>query len=171
MRIIKKKEIIDNNIRVNFFALIFNSFFFIGFIPVASGTFASAFSLLPFLIKPFNDIFVLILFIVIFFIISLFTGKSLIEKYGKDPSIFVMDEVIGMWLTMFVIRIFFSDILLTDFVIGFLSFRFFDIVKIQPSIYFDKLNNSFGILMDDVISGIYAGFASSLLIYLIKPIL
>lgn len=171
MRIIKKKEIIDNNIRVNFFALIFNSFFFIGFIPVASGTFASAFSLLPFLIKPFNDIFVLILFIVIFFIISLFTGKSLIEKYGKDPSIYVMDEVIGMWLTMFVIRIFFSDILLTDFVIGFLSFRFFDIVKIQPSIYFDKLNNSFGILMDDVISGIYAGFASSLLIYLIKPIL
>jgi len=171
LRIIKKKEIIDNNIRVNFFALIFNSFFFIGFIPVASGTFASAFSLLPFLIKPFNDIFVLILFIVIFFIISLFTGKSLIEKYGKDPSIYVMDEVIGMWLTMFVIRIFFSDILLTDFVIGFLSFRFFDIVKIQPSIYFDKLNNSFGILMDDVISGIYAGFASSLLIYLIKPIL
>ncbi len=170
MRIIKKKEIIDNNIRVNFFTLIFNSFFFIGFIPVASGTFASAFSLLPFLIKPFNDIFVLILFIVIFFIISVFTGKSLIEKYGKDPSIFVMDEVIGMWLTMFIIRIFFSDILLTDFVIGFLSFRFFDIVKIQPSIYFDKLNNSFGILMDDVISGIYAGFASSLLIYLIKLI-
>lgn len=170
MRIIKKKEIIDTNIKVNLFALVFNSFFFIGFIPVASGTLASAFSLLPFLIKPFNDIFILILFIVIFFIISLFTGKSLIEKYGKDPSIYVMDEVIGMWLTMFVIRIFFSDILLTDFVIGFLSFRFFDIVKIQPSIYFDKLSTSFGILMDDVISGIYAGFASSLLIYIIKLI-
>lgn len=170
MRVIKKKEILNRDVKVNFFVLLFNSFFFIGFIPVASGSFASAFSLLPFLISYFNNIFVLFIAIVLFFIISLLTGKDLLKKYGDDPSVLVIDEVIGMWLTILVIKLFFNEIYWLHFVVGFFLFRFFDIVKIYPAIYFDKLNNTFGVLMDDVISGVYAGLFSSLIIYVINII-
>lgn len=92
----------------------------------------------------------------------------MLKKYGDDPSVFVMDEVIGMWVTIIIIKIFYQQTYLFHIIIGFFLFRFFDIVKIQPSKYFDKMNNTFGVLMDDVISGIYAGLLSSLFIYLIN---
>lgn len=153
---------------MNFFSLLFNSFFFIGFIPVASGTFASFFCLLPLFINEFNNIIILAVFSIVFFAISLFTGKTILQKYGDDPSVFVMDEVIGMWVTIIIIKIFYQQTILSHIIIGFFLFRFFDIVKIQPAKYFDKVNNTFGVIMDDVISGIYAGLLSSLFIYLIK---
>jgi phosphatidylglycerophosphatase A len=50
-------------------------------------------------------------------------------------------------------------------VISFLLFRFFDIVKLYPANYFDKLKSGFGIVMDDIISGIQAGILTSILLY------
>ncbi|MCX7834131.1 MAG: phosphatidylglycerophosphatase A [Ignavibacteria bacterium] len=170
MGIIKKKQILDTNIKVNFFSLLFNSFFFIGFVPVASGTVASIFALVPLVIPEFNNVAVIFLVTIIFFIISLLSAKNILRKYGDDPSIFVMDEVIGMWITAIIIKIIFEDTILLHIFIGFLFFRFFDIIKIQPAKYFDGLKNTFGVLMDDIVSGIYAGFSSSILIYIIKLI-
>src|SRR5436190_938622 len=42
-------------------------------------------------------------------------------------------------------------------VIGFLFFRFFDIVKLEPAKYLDGKNSGFGIMMDDIAAGLYAG--------------
>lgn len=168
MRLIKKKVVLNPQAKVNPFSLFINSFFYIGFIPFASGTFASAFSLIIFLIPAFNDLLILCIATTGLFVVSLMMGKSILLKYGEDPSIYVADEVVGMWVTIIIIKIFFADINLLYLFIAFCLFRFFDIIKIQPAKYFDKLNNTFGILMDDVVSGIYSGLFSTLIIYIIN---
>ena len=67
----------------------------------------------------------------------------------KDPSYIVIDEVVGMMISLYLIPKVFSAYLL-----AFILFRFFDIVK--PSIIYriQNLGYGVGIMMDDIISGI-----------------
>ena len=44
-----------------------------------------------------------------------------------------------------------------SFIAAFVIFRIFDILKPFPISFFDKLNNSFGVLMDDIIAGLISG--------------
>lgn len=97
----------------------------------------------------------------------------MIKRYGDDPSVVVIDEIIGMWITVLIVIIWFSEsVALTPLalMISFLAFRIFDIFKLFPANYFDKMKSGFGIVMDDVVSGIYAGILSSLVIILIKKL-
>lgn len=71
---------------------------------------------------------------------------------GKDPQFFVLDEVIGYLLTVAWIQ---GPSLLT-LAMGFLLFRFFDITKIPPTRRFERIGGGDGILLDDVVAGIYA---------------
>ncbi len=90
------------------------------------------------------------------------------KRYGDDPSVVVIDEIIGMWITILVVKIFMydgSNLFYLPIVLSFLLFRFFDIVKLYPANYFDKLKSGFGIVMDDIVSGIQAGILTSVLIY------
>ena len=158
MRIIKKKKITDANANVNLVSLIVSSFFLTGFIPIASGTFGSLAALSVFLIKDFSKPEILIPSIILAVLSGIYTSKSMMKKYGDDPSVVVIDEVAGMWITVLVF------IVLSDkapdliyYFILFIAFRFFDIVKLQPAKYFDRMKSSAGVVMDDVISGIYAG--------------
>ncbi|MCY7360533.1 MAG: phosphatidylglycerophosphatase A, partial [Ignavibacteria bacterium] len=100
------------------------------------------------------------------------TSKVMIRKYGDDPSVVVIDEVVGMWITMLIFNLLtsFENVSLINLIILFLAFRFFDIVKIQPAKYFDKMENAFGIMMDDVIAGIYAGFTVYLITLIFRQI-
>jgi phosphatidylglycerophosphatase A len=70
-----------------------------------------------------------------------------------DPQWIVIDEVIGMLITWSFVLSIELPILATVFI----SFRFFDIIKIWPASYFDRLDHGMGTITDDVISGIYAG--------------
>ena len=80
-----------------------------------------------------------------------------VNRFGKtvgetDSSSIVVDEVVGMWIAGAAA---FTNP--TLWIIAFLLFRFFDIVKVQPAKLFDKkVKNGFGVMMDDVIAGIYA---------------
>ncbi|OGP23676.1 MAG: hypothetical protein A2067_00225 [Deltaproteobacteria bacterium GWB2_42_7] len=70
----------------------------------------------------------------------------------KDPSPIVCDEVVGYMVSVFLIP--FS---IFNAIILFLLFRFFDIVKPFPIRAIDKkIENSFGIVLDDIAAGIYA---------------
>lgn len=171
MRFLKSKNIADDSIKVNIFAIAFNSALFTGYIPFASGTFGSAFALLFFLIPGFDNVIVIGAVTLICFIISLATAKNILLKYGDDPSVIVIDEVIGMWITVLTFFILSGDcgnLNLITIIILFLLFRLFDIIKIQPAKYFDKMKNIFGVMMDDIISGLYAGVLSYFIILLIK---
>ena len=78
------------------------------------------------------------------------TGKS--EEYFKikDPSFLNIDEVPGMWLTLFLLP--------KSFIIpGFFLFRLIDILKPWPVSYFEeKVSGGWGIMFDDVAGGIMA---------------
>ncbi len=78
------------------------------------------------------------------------------EKYwnAQDPGQFVIDEIVGF---LVVPIIYGADNFYQTAVYGFILFRVFDIIKIPPANIVDKrMKNSTGIVLDDIISGIYA---------------
>lgn len=166
MRLIKKKEIVNHNIKIDFFSIIFSSGFYTGFAPVASGTFGSAFALLFLLIPGFTNLNFFLPVILLSFILGIWTSNKMIKRYGDDPSVVVIDEVVGMWITILISS--FISFGFLSIIIGFFLFRLFDIIKLYPASYFDKMKNGIGIMMDDVIAGVYGGVATSILLILIR---
>jgi phosphatidylglycerophosphatase A len=142
--------------------ILFLSFFGSGYLPVAPGTWGTL-ATLPFLygIGRFNPpYFLFIPLLIIVTIISSFVAE-IVQKELKlhDPQWIVIDEVLGMttaWL-------FIKTHNLLHLMILFVLFRFFDIIKVWPASYFDqKVQHGAGTILDDIVSGIYAG-----LIYLV----
>ena len=147
------------------FNFIFVTFFGIGKIKFAPGTFSS-FVTIIILFCAFNllnissNYILLILFTI--FIYSFYAVSEYIEKKdNKDPSEVVIDEVIGQSIPIYLYEIShsvsknsFEEILIYVYI--FFLFRFFDIKKPFPVGYFDKnFKNSFGVIMDDVVAGLY----------------
>ena len=139
---------------------IFVSLFYSGYFKLWPGTFASVISIL--ILFPVikyqlvsKEIFVYIFFIIftssIFFIkkFSLYTNTH-------DSGKIVIDEFLGIYLIfIFYDLIYFFNDFITIMLI-FIFFRFFDIVKIFPANIIDKkMNNSLGVLLDDIIASIY----------------
>ncbi len=133
----------------------FCSGFGIGFIPLMPGTIASIVILpLIWFIKTEFSLQVLILGIFIYFLISLFLLKIILDnKENMDPSYVVCDEYIGQSIALL-----FCNEKLSEYIIAFILFRILDIKKPFPIIYFDKLKNATGVLMDDVIAGVIVAF-------------
>ena len=102
------------------------------------------------------SLYINILILLIFFIISFFlleySNKKLIFKDIDDKSI-VIDEIIGYLSFM----IFFEPTV-NNIILGFILFRFFDIVKPYPILIVDSsMKNSFGVLFDDILAALYSG--------------
>ena len=149
--------------------LIFVTFFGVGYIKIASGTFASLvisiifFYLFRLYISIEHFLF-LCLATILVFTYSLYAIKTIENEFKqKDARQIVIDEVIGQSIPIFLIEYivysqtqsFGADLYL--YVISFFLFRFFDILKPFPIGYFDKnYKNSFGILFDDVLAGVYS---------------
>ncbi len=173
-RLIKEKKPVNNEQKVSLLVRAIGSGLFVGYIPYASGTFGSFIGLLVFLIPGFSDYIVLIIGIIVFFIIGVFVSEIMQKRYGDDPPEVIIDEIVGLWFTYLVgyaiFSLFFTakafnpqtlflSKLLFGFV-GFVIFRIFDILKLQPALYFDNLKNGYGIMMDDISAGLYAGILS-----------
>ncbi len=153
----------------------FSTFFYSGYFPMASGTFASFVTLIIFIIlKP--DFWLLFISIIILFILGLyFSDKHEKKLMIKDPSIIVIDEVVGMLISLIPVvafyqfNQFFIDLLnlnklniekfignryfyiLFSFVL-FLIFRFFDILKPFIIKKIQKISGGLGIMIDDMLS-------------------
>jgi len=135
--------------------LLFLSLFGAGFFPRAPGTFASLISLIPlYLLHKFNVHVLLFAFIFILLVlISCLCINQFQKKYNlHDPSWIVIDEFLGIILFFPFIINFNAYHLLSAFVL----FRIFDIIKIFPASYFDKIDNGYGVVIDDIVSSIYA---------------
>jgi phosphatidylglycerophosphatase A len=150
----------------------FVSFFFTGYFPKAPGTFASLMTIPLILIFRY---FVMtsygkIIFIIglIFFIIISCQITEFFQKLYKvhDPSYIVIDEVIGMlvgWSFYFPQRP-------TEIFLLFVFFRFFDIVKVWPANRIDqRMTHGAGTILDDVVSGLYAGGLLYLCTFFLLP--
>tara|TARA_Y100000590_G_scaffold167065_1_gene191270 strand:+ start:1313 stop:1777 length:465 start_codon:yes stop_codon:yes gene_type:complete len=134
------------------------TFFGIGNLPVATGTFASFFSLILLLfLNYYLSKILFIIFFIILLIISFFLVKEHIVKLDiKDSKEIVIDEVLGIYFILLFIKIDYNQLLL-NFLIIFLLFRFFDISKIFPmNIIEKKYDNAFGIIADDLVAGFFS---------------
>jgi len=148
--------------KINF---LFVTLFGIGKIKKIPGSFASLVTTL-FLFFLFNILnvspnIILILIILIFFI-SLYSVNIFIKDLdNKDPKEVVIDEFIGQSIPICLYEIAHegtkeTNEVLTFYFIMFILFRVFDIAKPYPVSYYDKnFKNSFGVIMDDVVAGLY----------------
>ena len=95
---------------------------------------------------------------------------SEVEFDNKDPRQIVIDEVLGQAMPLILLVYLSSKNLINIpieiyYLLSFILFRFFDIVKPFPVSYFDKHHkNFFGIIMDDIVAGLY----TMLIIYLVS---
>jgi phosphatidylglycerophosphatase A len=77
-----------------------------------------------------------------------------IQDAGKDPPHVILDELVGQCVTFFMIPLSWRTLLL-----GFLLFRFFDIIKPFPVHTVEAIKGATGIVADDFVAGIYANIS------------
>ena len=72
----------------------------------------------------------------------------------KDPSLVVIDEVAGMWVTLIALP--WTPVTVLT---GFFMFRLFDVFKPYPARDLEGVPGGWGIMLDDIVAGIYANLA------------
>ncbi len=135
---------------------------YIGYFPIASGTFASFVALLIWWFFVTN---IYLQLVIIALTIFLGTYASyLTEKLynSKDPSFIVVDEFAGMFISLFLVP---KNIYL--YIFAFILFRVLDVIK--PS-YIDtvqKYKYGIGVMADDILAGILSCMAVHLFLFLV----
>ena len=86
------------------------------------------------------------------------------ERYfgGVDPGPIVVDEVVGMLITLALL-----PVTLTGAIVGFLVFRVLDVIKPWPSARFERLPGGLGVMADDGMAAIYGNLVMRGLIALL----
>lgn len=80
-------------------------------------------------------------------------GQFSMRTDSHDASEIVIDEVAGVWATLAL-----APMTAENLIIGFILFRFFDILKPWPISYIDKnIHGGVGIMLDDMVAGAFAG--------------
>ena len=135
---------------------------FIGYMPYAPGTAGTAAGLLFVLLLKIDDINLSIVTIFIFFIGTL-TAHYAEKQLGKDSTHIVIDELCG-----YMISVIFIPKSIGYLIAAFILFRIFDIFKPPPIRAIERnVPGGAGIMLDDVLAGIYANVCLQLWIYLV----
>ena len=137
-----------------FISNLFVTFFYVGRFPFASGTLGSLIGVvLWYYLISINLVF-LILFFILYFIMSFILTNIYLKRSNKDdPSEVICDEIIGQLIPLSIISIADDTYLI---LIAFISFRIFDIFKFYPANKAEELPGASGVILDDVIAGIYS---------------
>ena len=132
----------------------FVTVFGIGYIRIAPGTFGSLFAILVWYISiNYLNIYFFYIIIIIVFICSFKAINIYLRSENKDdPSEVVVDEFIGQSLPL----IFLLQFNVYEVLLAFSSFRLFDIFKIYPVNKVENIKGANGVIMDDVVAGIYS---------------
>jgi phosphatidylglycerophosphatase A len=125
---------------------------YLGYVPVAPGTFGSAAGLAVFfLIRSTGSMTLELAAILALFAIGIWSGTIAEHHFGGvDPAPVVMDEVVGMLITLA-----FLPVSVTGAIVGFLVFRVLDVFKPWPSARFERLPGGLGVMADDGMAAIY----------------
>ncbi len=105
---------------------------------------------------------IILICIILIFFISIYAVNIFIKNLdNKDPKEVVIDEFIGQSIPICLYEVAHegakeTNQVLTFYFIMFILFRIFDITKPYPVSYYDKnFKNSLGVIMDDVVAGLY----------------
>ena len=149
-------------------AKLYFSWFGIGYCPVAPGTAGSA-AALPFtyLLLTICSPYVVILISLLLVLPGYFFTTTLSSE-NHDPSWIVIDEVAGQMLTIGLVAIILTPNLYL-YLLSFICFRCFDIFKPWPiSIIDQEMKTMSGVMLDDLIAGIYAAITVIIIITVSK---
>jgi phosphatidylglycerophosphatase A len=129
------------------------SFGYIGFFPFAPGTVGSAAGLAVYAVARGATVPYLELMLIAGLLIAgvAFTTSCERELQCVDPGPIVIDEVMGMLVTLFMIPVGWAGMLL-----GFVLFRVLDVVKPFPARQLERLHGGLGVMADDLMAAIYA---------------
>jgi phosphatidylglycerophosphatase A len=133
---------------------------YVGYAPVVPGTFGSLVGLAVYVLtrragSPALDLAV----IGVLLIVGLWSATEAEHHFGGiDPGPVVIDEVIGMLVTLALV-----PVGVAGAVVGFVVFRVLDVVKPWPARRLEHLPGGFGVVLDDVMAGIYGNLVMLLL--------
>jgi phosphatidylglycerophosphatase A len=126
------------------------SVFGAGYSPVASGTVGSLVTAVAIWLLPFTTVRLAVTLVVVT-LIGLWAGSRVERVLGrKDPGVIVIDEVAGMLLSVIGL-----PRSIPVLVTAFLLFRLFDIWKPFPARESQALTGGMGVMVDDLIAGLY----------------
>ena len=146
-------------------ALIFSTWFGIGLAPKAPGTFGTLGAVpLAIIFSYFGFLYqgIAIIVIIPLAIWSSEVSRKLMDR--EDPQVVVIDEVAGLLLAVFLFPLSWLSIIL-----GFVLFRFFDILKPFPAGLIDrKVKGGLGIVLDDLMADVYANLCLRIILLVIE---
>jgi phosphatidylglycerophosphatase A len=125
---------------------------YLGYVPVAPGTFGSLAGLVVLAaIRATGSAQIEFGVIALLFAVGVW-GSGVAERHfaRTDPGCVVIDEVVGMLLTVA-----FLPVGVWGAAVAFLVFRVFDIIKPWPARQFERLHGGLGIMADDVMAAVY----------------
>ncbi len=160
-------------------AQLISTFFYVGKIPKAPGTFGSIMAypifVLILLLLPRNQDFLWLslAFLLIFFVGIWASGTHCKKTNTNDPGEIVIDEVAGQFLTLLLIFPAFSFFKESSAVLllflPFVTFRLFDVLKPWPiNIIDSSVKGGLGVMLDDVAAAMMAAMASYGILFLMK---
>ncbi|MBI4372580.1 MAG: phosphatidylglycerophosphatase A [Candidatus Omnitrophica bacterium] len=131
----------------------------VGHFKFAPGTFGSVIGLI-FVLTINHHPAVFAVFLFVFLSAGIWSSSVVSHTSGiHDPAHVVIDEVCGILMSFWGIPIGYWTVLL-----GFIGFRFFDILKPPPIRWFERFPGGYGIVLDDVAAGIYTNLILQVLI-------
>ena len=153
---------------------IFATLFGVGLLPFAPGTWGSLFGLILFfytniyLSINIQFFYLLLLIIILFAILVCYFATKELGENEKDQKSIVIDELAGLWIAFIPVS---GIVMMQDFltysVLAFLLFRVFDIWKPYPIGLIDKkIKNYLGVVLDDLVAGLYAAITIWLILIL-----
>lgn len=143
--------------KIPFFSLMIATGFGSGFSPVAPGTAGALLALLlwvvGYLLLPFALLQVILAVMVLLFTaLGIYTSGVMERYWGEDPSRVVVDEMVGVWIPLLVV----PDGGWWYVLAAFVLFRLFDIVKPLGVRRMERFGGGVGIMMDDILAGVYS---------------
>ena len=129
--------------------------FYLGKLPLAPGTWTSLVATIVwyFIFKDLNVYFFPMVTFLLFILGIISSNVIIKDSKEHDPSKIVIDEWVGQWLAFTLL-----PVTIQTGLIGFLAFRFFDILKPGPVKKMERLPKGLGVMADDVMAGILAYF-------------
>jgi phosphatidylglycerophosphatase A len=128
---------------------------YVGFMPVAPGTFGSAIGLAIYaLVRSGHSQFLEVVVLAGALVAGIWSAGHVEREMGKDPRAVVIDEVLGMLATLA-----FLNVTILGAVVGFIIFRVLDVLKPFPAGRLEHLHGGPGIMLDDAMAGVYSNLA------------
>lgn len=138
-----------------------------GYTPVAPGTAGAAFAtIIAYCFAAYSswsnvNIF-LITLILVFTLLGIWSANHLQDEWGHDPGKIVIDEAVGIWISLLFIPFGWLNYLL-----AFVLFRIFDIWKPWIIKKAENLEGGLGVMADDIVAGIFANVVLQIIVRVI----